>query len=481
MELFSATNYTCRRLALLAVFGLGIHFAARATHLRGGYIRAERLTSDNLTYRIRVISFTDAGSSVSSGGGEISFGDGSVIELDEGGTYVNTSYLGNEVSYSEIEVVHAFPAYGIYTIELKEYYRNAGVANIENSVAAPFYVETTIVVDPAVAGNSTPRLITTPAMRTKAGTRFFGSIACSDGEGDSLVYSLASPKQFFGSEDGKEGDAFKFSWPNSEEFYLGKDDIEDPQLSVDNLSGQLIWDTPLLEAEFALAYKVLEYRKVNGAWWKISESLVDFQLINSFESDNPPVIDFSYVVEARGKIGFEVRYESADSIQWEFFSDHPFIFENHRKEGGLLGGQDVGNFRFSGTIEADADSEKPITILAKAAKKSLYSNYSTIKSFAIHPAGKEYVLTAVNGEAKLKPVVFPNPSTDQLNVLLPAECAGCFLDMQLLDLSGKSILRDGQMLSGKLATFRLEGIPTGIYLLALSVDGKAHRMKIVKN
>ncbi|MFT7161982.1 MAG: hypothetical protein ACI9GZ_003169 [Bacteroidia bacterium] len=58
--------------------------SAVASHTKGGYITAERVSNNGLTYKIRIITLTDNGSSVEGGGGEIDFGDGTIIDLAEG-------------------------------------------------------------------------------------------------------------------------------------------------------------------------------------------------------------------------------------------------------------------------------------------------------------------------------------------------------------------------------------------------------------
>src|SRR5690554_5189413 len=65
------------RYSLLIIIGfLATVHQAMATHIRAGEIIAERISVQALTYRITVVGYTDTGSSVIFGPGEINFGDG---------------------------------------------------------------------------------------------------------------------------------------------------------------------------------------------------------------------------------------------------------------------------------------------------------------------------------------------------------------------------------------------------------------------
>ena len=469
----------------LILFLMGLPFLTEATHLRGGYIRAESTGSNSLTYKIQIVAFTDTGSSIQMGGGEISFGDGEVYQISEGALLGETHVIGDEIAYQLIEITHTYPAFGTYTIEIKEYYRNAGIINMDNSVSAPFYAETTIAIGPEIGANTTPTLITTPAIWTKAGSRFYGSIACADKEGDSLVYSLAAPKEIFkaGTEQ-EEQEPFNFKWPNSKTFYFNEGDFLNPVLSLDPLSAQLVWDTPLAEGEFALAYRVLEYRKVNATWIKISESQIDIQLVNTLSGESTPGVAFDHEIAEDGRINFTVEYEAEDSVSWLFYSELPVEWQGVVQNDHYLRGEGSGELLFTGSIAADAASNKPVIVVAEISHLAAGSRLKSIKSYAIHPTGKEYVLTSVNKADIGKLNIYPNPSAGLLNIRMPGETGlsyvGSQLQVQVVNLSGQSILKDGLPLSGELATLNIEGIPAGVYVLRVSLGERTYLSKLIK-
>jgi hypothetical protein len=69
-------------LAPLALIYFSIINPANATHIRAGQITAEVVSCQNLEYRFTITGYTDTGSDVQFGGGTISFGDGTVVELN---------------------------------------------------------------------------------------------------------------------------------------------------------------------------------------------------------------------------------------------------------------------------------------------------------------------------------------------------------------------------------------------------------------
>lgn len=469
----------------LIFFLLGLPFLAEATHRRGGYIRAESTGSSSLTYKIQIVAFTDTGTSVQFGSGEISFGDGEVYRIEEEAVVGETINVGDETANKLIEITHTYPAFGTYTIEIKEYYRNAGIINIDNSVSAPFYAETTITIGPEIGANTTPTLITTPAIWTKAGSRFYGSIACADKEGDSLVYSLAAPKEIFkaGTEQEEQED-FNFKWPNAKTFYFNDGDFQTPVLSLDPLSAQLIWDAPRAEGEFALAYRVLEYRKVNATWIKISESQIDIQLVNTLSGESTPGVTFDHEIAEDGRINFTVAYDAEDSVSWLFYSGAPVEWQGVIQNDSYLRGEGAGELIFTGSIAADGASDKPVIVLAEISHLAAGSRLKSIKSFAIHPAGKEYVLTSVSKADTGKLNIYPNPSTGLLNIqmsgVIGVNHGISQLQVQVVNLSGQSILKDGLPLTGELATLNIEGIPEGIYLLQVNLGERTYLSKLIK-
>ena len=109
----------------------------KATHIRAGEVTADLISCQNFTYRFTITGYTDLGSDVIFGGGEINYGDG-VIETFETGEFDVFEDLGDLRAINIYFKDHTFPGPGIYKISFREFNRNADIVNMDNSVNTPF-------------------------------------------------------------------------------------------------------------------------------------------------------------------------------------------------------------------------------------------------------------------------------------------------------------------------------------------------------
>ena len=164
----------------------------QATHIRAGEITAELINCQSYSYVFTVTGYTDTGSNVQFGGGEINFGDGTIEQFNTE-DFDEKRDLGDELAITIFRRTHTFPGPGVYTITFREFNRNAGVVNMDNSVNTPFYIETKIVIDPLLGCNNTPVLTIPPIDGACVGAEFIHNPGAYDPDGDSLVYSLIEP------------------------------------------------------------------------------------------------------------------------------------------------------------------------------------------------------------------------------------------------------------------------------------------------
>lgn len=478
MELFSGKwlKKVIISLAVMLVASVGM---ISATHIRGGYITLRSVPASSLTYEIGVIIYGYSGSAVGVGGGDVDFGDGTVVDIEETDFSIETTTLGNEVSITSLKINHTFPAAGIYTVSFREFYRNAGVVNMANSVETPFFTSTTIVIDPLLGTNTTPSLALHPVIFSKAGSRFFASVNCIDMEGDSLVYSLEVPKR------NTEDDVLEHSWPNAEKFYRGEQLENKPAFSLNKLSGQLIWDTPLMPGEFAIAYRVLEYRKVNGTVYKLSDTTIDRQIVNQPGDTAPPEVDFDYTVADGGRIDFAVNFHTlaGDTIEWSFYtSQSPLVLNGNEILENQLSDTIAGGTTLVGSVMANPATDRPVLFVVSAHSLNPASPFSTVKSFAVNPTGGEYVLTSIKPVgAPAQVVLYPNPASHTLNIRLKGNTGDRRAQLHLLNAAGQSILISSLPIRGNLATLNLEGLPGGIYLIRMHLEDQVYYSKFLKN
>lgn len=260
-----------------------------ATHIRAGEIVAVRISNSNLTYTFTVIGYTDTGSSVIFGGGEIDFGDGTVLNLADNADASGTTPLEDEVAYNYFEITHTFAGPGKYTVRYNERNRNAGVQNMSNSVDTPFYIETSILIDPFIGLNNTPVFLVPPIDKGAVGAAFLHNPGAYDSDGDSLSYRITEPKQALNRV------VNNYLSPDDPEFYdnylTGNEAQNDrPVFEIDAINGNVLWDAPGAPGEYNIAFIVDEWRKIEGEWFLLGSLVRDMQVIIEDTDNERPEI-----------------------------------------------------------------------------------------------------------------------------------------------------------------------------------------------
>ncbi len=160
----------------------------------------ERISVQTLTYRITVVGYTDTGSSVVFGPGEINFGDGRIEVLNTESDISTVESLGNQIEKNTFIITHTYQGPGNYTIRFQEFNRNDKTLNMDQSVDTPFYIETSITIDPFLGINNSPVLTIPPVDNGAVNQTYIHNPGAYDPDGDSLAYVLDVPKQAFQRE-----------------------------------------------------------------------------------------------------------------------------------------------------------------------------------------------------------------------------------------------------------------------------------------
>ena len=280
-------KHTCSKLLITGLFLLTA-LAAEATHIRAGEIIAELISCQSYTYRFRIIGYEDTGSDVEFGNGEIFFGHGDPIDLSTENDFFTRQIIDNEkqVRVSEFVIEHTFPGPGEYTITFREFNRNADILNMTNSVQTPFYVETKLLIDPFLACNESPVLTNPPVDGAVIGKRFLHNPGAYDPDGDSLAYKFVIPKQDV--EEVVEG----YLYPDEYDQLVGdpikQDGSQPTEITLDELTGELLWDSPGNPGEYNVAFIVEEWRLIDGEWIQLGYVTRDMQIIVDDADNDPP-------------------------------------------------------------------------------------------------------------------------------------------------------------------------------------------------
>lgn len=314
-----------KKLFLLTIcFLFAFYHQADATHIRAGEIIAERISTQALTYRITVVGYTDTGSQVQFGPGTINFGDGTEVQLSTESDISFKESLGNQIEKNTFILTHTFQGPGNYTIRFSEFNRNANTLNMDNSVDTPFYVETWIRIDPFVGINNSPVLTIPPVDNGAVNVRYIHNPGAYDPDGDSLAYlfdeNIIRPKQAF------ERPVNRYRSPGSSEFSFNREDgSANPYISMDPLTGDLIWDAPGIAGQFNIAFRIEEWRRINGVYEMIGYVVRDMQIIiENTDNRRPELImpdDICVVAGTRIQEIIQGSDPDGDDIRIEVFGD----------------------------------------------------------------------------------------------------------------------------------------------------------------
>ncbi len=254
-----------------------------------GEITYEQIS--DLTYRVTIITYTCTGPGYTADRPELEifWGDNTssilprVEEVELPDYYKRNRYVGT----------HTFPGPGIYKLVVEDPNRNAGVENIPNSVNVVFSISTIMSISAEGGSNSTPVLTQPPVDKGAVGQIFIHNPGAYDPDGDSISYALTTCH-------GENGEPIEgYTLPQASN-----------SLTINSVSGDLIWDTPVKAGIYNIAILIEEWR--NGV--KIGKITRDMQ-IEIYDTDNnsPEVItNEKLCVEAGTKIELTVLAEDPD-------------------------------------------------------------------------------------------------------------------------------------------------------------------------
>lgn len=238
-------------------------FSLHATHQRAGEITYKHISG--LTYEFKLVTYTYTPSPADRPELEIVWGDGSSSIVAR----TRKINLPNDISENIYIARHTFASSGYYTISMEDPNRNAGIVNIPNSVNIPFYVQTTLLINPFLGANSSPQLLNPPIDNGCVNKPYYHNPGAFDIDGDSLSYKLITCRGFQGEN------IPGYSLPFASNF-----------ISIDAMTGDLIWDSPPMQGEYNIAIQIEEWR--NGVL--ICEMVRDMQIIIVACDNEPPEV-----------------------------------------------------------------------------------------------------------------------------------------------------------------------------------------------
>lgn len=252
------------RILLMIIVLVAVKPAAFATHQRAGEISYVYISG--LTYEFTITTYTYTPSPADRPEIEVFWGDGTSSIIPR---LIKTN-MENNISRNVYVTQHTFPAAGTFHVTFEDPNRNAGIVNIPSSVEIPFFIETILVINPFIGGNSSPQLLNPPLDNGCTNVPYYHNPGAYDPEGDSLSYSLINCRGFEGE------DIPGYTLPQASNY-----------IEIDALTGDLTWDSPVLSGEYNIAILIEEWR--NGVF--IGSMVRDMQITIAPCENEPPIVE----------------------------------------------------------------------------------------------------------------------------------------------------------------------------------------------
>lgn len=280
-------NYRLLRFIFLIASFLVVVGRVSATHQRAGEISYKYISG--LTYEFTITTYTYTPSPADRPEIEVFWGDGTSSVIQR---FSKVNMEGN-ISRNIYITEHTFSAAGTFHVSFEDPNRNAGIINIPSSVEIPFFIETIIVINPFIGGNSSPLLLNPPLDNGCVNVPYYHNAGAYDVDGDSLSYSLINCRGYEGE------DIPGYSFPYASNY-----------IAIDSVNGDLVWDSPTMSGEYNIAILIKEWR--NGVF--IGSMVRDMQITIAPCNNQPPTVEVDDTcVIAGGKIDQIVRVSDSTS------------------------------------------------------------------------------------------------------------------------------------------------------------------------
>lgn len=279
--------YTLLRYSTIFSFLLLLSHPLWATHNRAGEISIQQVgdCSSSLQVKATVVTYSKTSSVMADRDTvTVCWGDGTcseVARVNGAGNPPKGEPLENDIKKNIYIAFHTFPSRGTYVISMNDPNRNGGILNVNfpNSEQIRFHIQTTYTFpNPQFQGcNNTPVLLQPPVDVGCVGKAFTHNPNAFDLDGDSLSFHFTVPYQNANIQ------VPNYQFPT----LINPGPLN--RLTINERTGDIVWDAPQRAGEYNLAINIVEYRDGIAI-----DTIVRDMQIRVEECDNkPPVVETS--------------------------------------------------------------------------------------------------------------------------------------------------------------------------------------------
>lgn len=257
-------------IALLAMAAA----SARATHNRAGEIIV-CWTGQGLVYQATIVTHTKLSAPADRPELTLFWGDGTSTTIQRAQPIDDTA---RDLRRSEYTSTHTYAGPGTYVLSFDDQNRNAGVVNVPQSVSQSFCVKTQLVISAFAGNNCSVRFLKEPIQDACLNRPWIHNPVAYDLDGDSLSYE---PVVCLGLGCAPIAG---YQLPNQVAGSVGA------TYAIDPADGTIRWLNPQVQGEYNIAFRVYEWRRVQGIVVCMGWVTRDMQVTVRPCSNNPPVI-----------------------------------------------------------------------------------------------------------------------------------------------------------------------------------------------
>jgi hypothetical protein len=447
-----------KRILLLALAFATLPFYSFATHLMGGEITAQHVSGND--YLLVATAYRDTMGIPMSATVNLTISDTAagwdtilVVSHDTtfSGSLVPLVPYGTEIYI--FADTFSFPASGNYHISFTNCCRNMAILNLANPGSNSMFLEAEVMID---TSNSSPYFLAPPISYLPVNTPWTYNPSPFDPDGDSLVWSLDTPKTALGLYCAG--------------YTLPPDTSGNGTFSIDATTGIISYTASFL-GNYVTTVIVEEYR--NGV--KIGEIRRDMQLIVGPSTNNIPLITNTNNIPTNNNGYYAVNLTTGQNFTMSILASDPdpndvvsmaafgapFIYDTAELTVSPTGNGNEIEGIIDWTPSSFMANSMPYLMTIRVADQ-MYAIDKTIL-FSVAYGG-----SSIEEEATVNNRVFPNPSNG--NFFIEVELKeGSKLDFSLFDVLGKEVHAFNRELApGKHLINTQVDLPKGQYFLQVS-------------
>lgn len=262
------------RVVIGLLLVLAIIPVARATHNRAGEIIV-CWTGQGLIYEATIITHCKLSAPADRPELTLYWGDGTSTTIQRAPPVDDPS---RDLRRNEYTAQHTYAGPGSYTLSFDDQNRNAGVVNVPQSVSQSFCVKTQLVISAFAGNNCSARFLKAPIQDACVNRPWVHNPTAYDADGDSLSYE---PVVCLGLGCQPING---YQYPNEVNGSSGA------SYTIDVLDGTIRWENPQVLGEYNIAFKVHEWRRIDGQLIHMGWVTRDMQVTVKPCANNPPEV-----------------------------------------------------------------------------------------------------------------------------------------------------------------------------------------------